>query len=50
MEKVPYFIVVGDQEVSAKTLGVEHREAGKVGTLSLDDFTNRLQQEINDKK
>lgn len=50
IDKVPYFVVMGDQEVSGKTLGVEHREAGKVGTLSLDDFTTRLQQEVNDKK
>lgn len=50
IDKVPYFVVMGDQEVSGKTLGVEHREAGKVGTLSLDDFTARLQQEVNDKK
>ncbi len=50
MEKVPYFVVMGDQEVSGKTLGVEHREAGKVGTLSLDDFVTRLKQEVNDKK
>ncbi len=50
MEKIPYYIVLGDQEASAKTLGVEHRETGKVGSLSLDDFTARLQEEINAKK
>lgn len=50
MDKVPYFVVIGDQEVAGKTLGVEHREAGKVGTLSFDDFTARLQEEINAKK
>lgn len=50
MEKVPYFVVVGDQEVSAKTLGVEHREAGKIGTLNLNEFVGRLQEEITAKK
>lgn len=50
MDKVPYFVVIGDQEVTGKTLGVEHRETGKVGTLSFDDFTARLQEEINAKK
>lgn len=49
MEKVPYFVVLGDQEVAGKTLGVEHRETGKVGTLSVEDFLTRLQQEITDK-
>lgn len=46
MEKVPYFVVVGDQEVAAVTLGVEHRTAGKVGMLSVADFIVRLNQEV----
>jgi threonyl-tRNA synthetase len=46
VEKVPYFVVVGDQEVAASTLGVEHRTLGKVGTLSATDFIDRLNQEI----
>ncbi len=50
MEKVPYFVVIGDQEVAANTLGVEHRSEGKVGTLSLADFTARINQEVTDKK
>lgn len=49
MEKVPYFVVLGDQEVADKTLGVEHRETGKVGTLTIENFLTRLQQEITDK-
>jgi threonyl-tRNA synthetase len=50
VEKIPYFVVVGDQEVSARTLGVEHRTAGKVGTLSITDFVAQLHQEIAAKK
>ncbi len=50
VEKVPYFVVVGDQEVAAKTLGVEHRTEGKIGTLSLTDFAARLNQEVTEKK
>ncbi len=50
LDKVPYFVVLGDQEVAGKTLGVEHREAGKVGALSLDEFTGRLNQEISQKQ
>lgn len=50
MEKVPYFVVVGDQEVAAGTLGVEHRTEGKVGTLSLSDFVARLTDEVTKKK
>lgn len=50
VEKIPYFVVVGDQEVSAHTLGVEHRTAGKVGTLSITDFVAKLSQEVAAKK
>ncbi|MFA9261999.1 MAG: threonine--tRNA ligase [Undibacterium sp.] len=50
MDKVPYFVVVGDQEVAAQMLGVEHRSEGKIGTLSLADFVARLTQEIAEKK
>lgn len=45
-EKVPYTIVLGDVEVDAKTLTVESREAGKVGTLSVIDFLAKIQKEI----
>jgi len=45
-EKIPYLLVVGDVEASAKTISVESRDKGKVGTLSLPDFLARLQEEI----
>jgi threonyl-tRNA synthetase len=46
VEKAPYFLVIGDQEVAAQTVGVEQRTAGKIGTLSITDFSARLTQEI----
>ena len=45
-EKIPYLLVVGDEEVSAKTAAVESRDKGKVGALPLSDFLLRLQEEI----
>lgn len=50
MEKVPYFVVIGDQEVAANTVGVEHRTLGKVGTLEVAEFIARLNQEITAKQ
>ncbi|MGB4834291.1 MAG: threonine--tRNA ligase [Candidatus Moraniibacteriota bacterium] len=50
VEKVPYIVVVGDQEVTAETLSVEHRSEGKIGALTLSDFLSRLQTEITEKK
>lgn len=50
IEKVPYYIVIGDQEMTSRTLGVEHRETGKVGALTLDTFLARLEQERQERK
>ena len=45
MEKLPYFLVVGDAEVEAQTATLEGR-AGKVGALSIADIISRLTEEI----
>lgn len=45
-EKVPYLFVVGDEEMSAKTIAVESRDKGKVGTLSIEDVLSRMKEEI----
>lgn len=50
LDKVPYFVVLGDQEAAGNTLGVEHRSDGKVGVLSTPAFITRLQGEIMAKK
>lgn len=46
MEKVPYMLVVGDQEVSDSTLTVEHREKGKLGAMLIDEFVAHIKAEI----
>ena len=45
MEKVPYLLVVGDEEVNGKTATLEGR-AGKVGALSVADIISKLKEEI----
>lgn len=46
VDKVPYYIVVGDQEAEANTVTVENR-AGKKETLPLTAFIEKLKQEIS---
>ncbi len=48
--KIPYTLVIGDQEVADKTVTLESREKGKVGTLSVDDLLRLVTGEIVDKK
>ncbi len=49
VEKVPYWIVVGEKEQSEKTVTLENR-AGSKCVLPLDALTSRLKKEIMDKK
>ena len=49
-EKIPYFIVVGDKEVEAKTISVDSRDHGKLDTTSLSDFITKATEEIKTRK
>lgn len=46
IEKVPYYLVIGDAEINNKTVTVESRDAGKVGEKTLSDFTADIKEEI----
>lgn len=47
--KVPYTLVIGDQEVTDKTVTVESRKE-KVGAMSLDEFLSRISEEIKSRQ
>lgn len=49
LEKVPYFLVIGDQEKDSGQVMVENRDHGKIGAMSTDEFVSRVQQEIADR-
>ncbi len=45
VEKIPYFLVIGDAEVANQTITLESRDDGKVGELSVDDLLARFRKE-----
>lgn len=47
-EKVPYQLVMGDEEASAQTVTAEGR-AGKIGAMLLSEFIDRIQTEIRER-
>ncbi len=47
--KVPYTLVIGDDEVKDKTVTVESRDKGKIGTQKPDEFAGLLLKEVGDK-
>lgn len=44
--KTPYVCVIGDREVEHSVLAVRKRREGQLGELSVDDFIDRLEDEI----
>lgn len=44
--KVPYYLIIGDVEVEAGTVAVESRDTGKLGSMSPEELTKKLQEEI----
>ncbi|MDR0696218.1 MAG: threonine--tRNA ligase [Christensenellaceae bacterium] len=49
LEKIPYMLILGDKEKTEKTVSVRSRSAGDLGTLSLDEFISKLNNEIQEK-
>ena len=49
-EKIPYLIIVGDEEEKNKTISIRGRGFENKSGLQLDDFIARLKQEIATKK
>lgn len=50
VKKIPYTFVVGDQEIESKTVSVESRNTGKLGTLSIKKILTQLTEEQANKK
>jgi len=49
-EKLPYMLVVGDAEAEAGTVSVESRDEGKLDAMKLEEFRDRVQEEIRTRK
>jgi threonyl-tRNA synthetase len=46
LQKIPYLLVVGDKEVESGTLAVRKRGGEDLGTMTFDDFCDRLSQDV----
>jgi threonyl-tRNA synthetase len=49
LEKVPYLLVVGDQEVAKRTASVRRGDGANLGAMGLDDFLALAKREISEK-
>ena len=46
-KKIPYVVVIGDKEIESNALAVRARGIGQVGTMGVDEFINKIEEEIN---
>ncbi|MNT37906.1 Threonine--tRNA ligase [compost metagenome] len=46
LEKVPYMLIIGDKEVESKTVGVRSRKDGDIGSMEVNEFIEKIQEEI----
>ncbi len=49
MEKTPYMLVIGDKEMENNAVAVRSRKEGDLGALAVQDFVNKIVEEIKTK-
>ena len=49
LQKLPYWIIVGDKEVEDGTVSVSKRGQGDIGSMKFDDFAAMLKEEVENK-
>ncbi len=47
--KVPYVLVAGDKEIESQKVAIRKRGVGQLGEMSIDEFIEKLQNEIQTK-
>lgn len=47
LEKIPYMLILGEKEVSGKTITVRSRKQGDLGSALLDDFINKISTAVH---
>lgn len=46
-KKIPYVVVIGDKEIEANALAVRVRGIGQAGTMPVDEFISKIEDEIH---
>ena len=49
LDKVPYMLIIGANEVESNTISVRHRSRGDIGSLSPEEFINNFQDEVRNR-
>ncbi len=49
LQKLPYWVIVGDKEVEEGSVSVSKRGVGDIGSMSFNDFAAMLKKEVDEK-
>ncbi|MDE7234575.1 MAG: hypothetical protein K2N29_05875, partial [Ruminiclostridium sp.] len=49
LQKLPYMLVIGDNEVESGKIAVRCRARGDLGTMTIEEFCRQLREEIDKK-
>ncbi len=49
VDKIPYMIIIGDKEIESKTITLESRDKGNLGSVTTEGLLERLDAEIKNK-
>lgn len=47
LKRTPYLLVVGEKEMETNTISVRRQGQGDMGTMTIDEFINHVQSEVN---
>lgn len=47
LKKIPYLLVVGENEMNSHTVSVRRQGQGDMGTMPVEDFITKIQTEVN---
>lgn len=50
LQKVPYMLIIGDKEIEANAVGVRSRTDGDIGQMKLDEFVDKIVDEVKNYK
>ncbi len=49
VKKIPYMLIIGEKEVRENLVSVRRQGEGDLGSMSLEEFANRVQNEIDER-
>ena len=50
LEKIPYMLILGDNEIENKSVSVRSRKNGDMGSMKVDEFVAMAIEEVETKK